>query len=66
MKINNNIITLDEVKYKQSLLKQIKQELLNIIQKDLDDMPRDDFTEGEEFGLQEAIQIIDKYINRTK
>ena len=48
------------------LLKQINQELLDIIEEDLDDIPRDEFTEGEEFGLREAIQIIDKYINWTK
>lgn len=59
-------MTIEGIVCEQPSLKQIKQELLDIIQEDLEDVPRDEFTEGEEFGLQEAIQIIDKYINRTK
>jgi hypothetical protein len=59
-------MTKEGIVCEQPSLKQIKQELLDIILEDLDDIPRDEFTEGEEFGLREAIQIIDKYINWTK
>lgn len=62
MKINENIITLTV----KTSLKQIKQDLLDIIQEDLEDAPIDEFIRGEEFGLREAIQIIDKYIHWTE
>lgn len=59
-------MTKEGIVCEQPSFKQIKQELLDIIQEDLEDVPRDEFTEGEEFGLREAIQIIDKYIHWTE
>lgn len=66
MIINKDTVFLEPIICKQSPLEQVKQELLDIIQEDLEDVPRDEFTEGEEFGLREAIQIIDKYIHWTE
>jgi hypothetical protein len=59
-------MTKEGIVCEQPSLKQIKQELLDIIEEDLENEPREEFTEGEEFGLREAIQIIDKYIHWTE
>lgn len=62
----SDTMTIEGIVCEHPSLKQIKQELLDIIEENLDNIPRDEFTEGEEFGLREAIQIIDFYINRIK